>query len=36
MYSRDKYEEYGRDLGRYVEDLEFAFEVDVVILNERG
>ena len=36
MSDRKKYEAYGRDLERYVEDLECGFEVEVVLLNERG
>ncbi len=36
MSDRKKYEEYRRDMERYVEDLECGFEVEVVLLNERG
>ncbi len=36
MCSKEKYEEYKRDPGRYVDELECGFEIEVVLLNEKG
>ena len=36
MSDRGKYEEYKDDLGKYLKELEHEFEVEVVLLNERG
>lgn len=35
-YDRKKYEKYKNDSQKYLNDLEMQFEVDVILLNERG